>query len=222
MPEEIQSEESQNPSEAGNSVNENSDQFNKINQTIQQLGQNQVALQQMLAQQMQNPQPAVTEAPQESNVPTLSDDDLESLSRKDLVALIENRLVNAVTENLKPVTEKISNVEQNVNASSLQRQVSEAKGKYKDFDNYAQDMLSLHKQPQYKLLDVDSLYQIAKAKDPSKAYKEPEPEPQVVNKKPEFGGFFPSSAAARDPERNKSMSRKEAVESAWNEIFGGN
>lgn len=213
------SEVTQNPSEVGNSGNVSNESLDRINQTINQLGQNQVALQQMLAQQMQmRNQPQ--EQPQEDHSYQSNDVDLESLSRRELVELIENRLVKAVGENLKPVTEKITSVEQSVNARTLQQQVDSAKMKYKDFENFSNEMLQLHNQPQFRALDVDSLYHIAKARFPEKAYKEPAPEPTPAPKQ-QFNGFFPTSAVNRSSEGKKSMDTKQAVEAAWNEIFGG-
>lgn len=217
MSEEIQSEVTSNPSEAGNSENIVGQQIGEINKTIQQLGQNQVALQQMLAQQMQAPRQAepVHEQPATVSVP---DQDLESLSRREFAEFIEGNLIKAVAENLKPVTDKISNVESSVNSRNLAQQVEVAKSKYKDFDNFSQDMLGLHKQ--HPTLNVDQLYVMARNMFPEKAIKEEPPPPPEAPKKPQFGGLFPSSAYSRDPEQKSNMTPKEAGEAAWAAIFG--
>jgi len=215
-----QSEVISNPSENGDGQQVVNQAIGDLTNQVKQLGQNQVALQQMFAQQMQRPQESESQQQPEQNryVNNIPDTDLETLSRRELVELIETKLISAVGDSVKPITDKISNLESNVNARTLQQQVNEARSKYKDFDNFQQDMLGLHKQ--HPTLNVDQLYHEARRQFPDKAIKEEPPKPPEPPKKEGFGGFFPSSAAARDPERKRNMGSREAVETAWQQIFG--
>ena len=153
----------------------------------------------------------------------LSEEEVESLSRKDYLSRLQSELLDDVTtslkEALKPVTDQISTVQQQTvqekvyNELQRFRSAKDESGnlKYPDFEDWKNEMQKLNSRTQG--LSLEQLYSLAKneakMQDPDK-YKRvtekywPEPKPTTARKLP-FGGVPPKLIGEGPPKGNLSV-----------------
>lgn len=153
----------------------------------------------------------------------ITDDDLEELSRGELVQHIIEQ-VNAAN---KPVIEEIKSSLDNTITTNTQNRIAdeikEFKKTHKDFDDWKPEMLERIKaNPQ---LSISDAYTLVRSSDTEKAkmlddkYKEPPADNDVSDNKPTpFGGLRPGKQGSEQPPTN--LSKDESVNAAWDEVMG--
>lgn len=152
--------------------------------------------------------------------PDPSDDELESMSRKDLLAYIERRFSKTVQSQLRPLQENLQTTSQETERTRIQQQVKEAEQAHPDFWEWRQEMGELVQK--YPGLSVDDLYTLARARNAEKAQQldaaRAEKE-KPAQQQPRFGGLTPTSGT--HTQRSGEMDSKTAAESAWDEVMSG-
>lgn len=168
-------------------------------------------VQEQNAQQQQQP-------PQDEPDPT--DDELESMSRKDLLAYIEKKFSKTVQSQLKPLQENLQNTSQETERTRIQQQVKEAETSHPDFWEWKTEMGELVQR--YPNLSVNDLYTLARANNADKARQLDEARAEKekpAQQQPRFGGLTPTSGT--QTQRTGEMDTKTAAESAWDEVMSG-
>jgi len=166
--------------------------------------------------------------------PNLKNEDLETMSRKELVDMILNGVTNVVDGKLGQITKdlggQIADTRNETNRERIQREVDAARGKYKDFNEWRDEMqMQVKKNP---MLSAEEAYILAKSGDSKKAkeldekYAKLEAEEKAksgegsgARDKGGFGGMRPGTGERSN--KRSDMKPDEAAEAAWDEIFGG-
>lgn len=152
------------------------------------------------------------------------DVDFDELDNKQLADTLTQNILKQIDKKLKgfseDVNKKVSSTSEEVSKEKLRREVADAREKFKDFDEFKDDIGKLVKQ--YPNLAVEDLYLLAKQKNPDKV-KELE-EKRVEEKQKEeketksrFGGLTPTSS--RETTSKGTMEKGEAAEAAWDEVM---
>lgn len=159
----------------------------------------------------------------ESSAPSPEPVDLETLSRPELVAHVVTTVMDAVkaqlAESLQPVTQQLQGLQTDYAARNAQSEVASLKEANKDFTDWKDDMIGLAKQPQYASLSITDLYQLARAKNPTKAAElatkyNPPPPPKPT--RPTFGGL--TNASFTPGNGAKALSPRDAGIEAYREV----
>lgn len=163
------------------------------------------------------------EQEQHQEVKELSEQELESMSRSDLLKYIEHRFGSLVNQHLQPLQERVEQTSTTTERDRIQRQVNEAANKHPDFWEWRDEMQGLVQQ--YPDLTPEDLYTLAKTRNPEKAQQlqqkkqeaERSKQAEEQSKRPAFGGLTPTSGVRTSS--SDRMSQKDAIESAWNDIM---
>jgi len=151
-----------------------------------------------------------------------------------LVDMILNGVTNVVDGKLGQITKdlggQIADTRNETNRERIQREVDAARGKYKDFNEWRDEMqMQVKKNP---MLSAEEAYILAKSGDSKKAkelddkYAKLEAEEKAksgegsgARDKGGFGGMRPGTGERSN--KRSDMKPDEAAEAAWDEIFGG-
>lgn len=146
--------------------------------------------------------------------------DMEQLDRKEFAAMLLTKFDDALQRNLKammkPVEERIGQIDERVSNDLAGREISAAADKRPDFMEWRSEIAELVKDN--PRLSVTRAYTIAraehadKAKDMDKKYSKAEPA------KPSFTGFTPTRGGGRG-EGATRMKFSEAAEKAYDEVL---
>jgi hypothetical protein len=149
--------------------------------------------------------------------------DLEGLSRPELVAHIVSTLTEQITSlldiKLQPFAQQLTNLQTDVVSRNASAEVDSLRGQHKDFTEWKDDMIALARQPTYASLGITDLYQLAKAKNPTKAAElttKYNP-PAVPVRRPSFGGLVPGAGGSAG-NGAKPLSSAEAGRAAYAEV----
>lgn len=154
-----------------------------------------------------------------NNIP----DDLESLSRKDLLGVIANVLDNTIDKKLKTVTRRLDTDQDTRLRENAENQIKQAISNHKDFHDWKPELgVILKQKPHLNIEDALTLVRSAdskKATELDKKYQEKKDdndEDSIDPKKP-FGGIRPEHGSKGT---KKGMKLKDASEEAFKAIFG--
>jgi hypothetical protein len=156
-------------------------------------------------------------------------DDLETLGRKDFMAVILKGVEKMIKKELEPLSETITGVQQSSEKLTAQQMIKEAEAKYKDFWEWKDEMRGLVERNPY--LTAEEAYLLARSQHPDKVkevdekYKGPDEGKKGEGEEGEessskvipFGGLTPTSGKTAP---KKEMTTKEAAEEAWKKVFG--
>jgi hypothetical protein len=130
-----------------------------------------------------------------------------------IVGRINHDVQAAIAEAMKPLSEQLSGLQNNVATTSVQSTINRMKSENKDFEDWKGEMVALART--HPTLDVPDLYALARAQNPSKAstlsekYNPPAPRPT------RFGGLTPAmNSNANTP----PLSRDDAGREAYREV----
>ncbi len=155
-----------------------------------------------------------------------SGDDLERMSRADLVQHITNSiLTQARTEIIEPLNARMKEGEDKAERRGIQGEIDAAAKQYDDFYDHQKPMKEiLDKHPS---LSIDEAYQLARQQNPdlgkAKADEKAETAAEESKKEAEtrsseYGGLLPTSGRTAP---NDKMSPEDAAEAAYAEIIEG-
>lgn len=129
--------------------------------------------------------------------------DLESLDRKQLVQVI----LGEVAKQMNP---RIDQVSQNVRQDQLHRGIKDARGKFKDFDNYKTAMGKLAARLESGQITAEDVYKLASWKPPEGGEAETDKDKgTTTSEKPTTGGNAPTDT--------KKLTLAEKVSKQWDE-----
>lgn len=151
---------------------------------------------------------------------------LEGLSRDQLVKHIDKSFTKAIAQALKPIQERLENTSTDAEVDRVKREFAKAKDDFPDFMDWKdemRDIISAHPD-----LSAESIYLLARAKNPDKAKeideklqegKSGDKEKELSERKRAFGGLTPTSGTSEQKDGKKQP--KDAAQAAWNEVFAG-
>lgn len=151
----------------------------------------------------------------------LDEDELEGMSRKQLIKLLKEDVKGELAATVLPevmgeVYNDLDQLKAGVAEFIVKVQIDEARQKYPDFDVFVPAMRELSQQ--YPNLDVEKLYHLAKSghqpASPSSA-SSPGPAPRKPS------GFKRSGKPGSMKPVNEFKTYQEAISEAWDEIMGG-
>lgn len=141
---------------------------------------------------------------------TITDEDIEKMSKKDLVNLI----LNKVQESLKPVFEGIASSSQNVQINEVKKEIARLQDVYDDYMNYRVEMIEISKK--HPSLGAEDVYLLAKTQKTGSAERKKE----LSTKELLRNIHKPTSLSDRIKEKKAPSSAKEAGELAWELTMG--
>ena len=157
-----------------------------------------------------------------------TDTDLESMSRSEFMNHIVGKFGEALDEKLEGFNEKLTEHKTDTIKDRQTRLVNEARAKFKDFDEWKDEMVVQAKKAPG--MDFEDMYTLVRIKNPDKA-KEMDEKYKLGefadtdgnqggnnNAKPPFGGGRPGSGGEEDASHD--MDLKEAGEDAWEKTVG--
>lgn len=158
---------------------------------------------------------------------------LENLSRQDFLDLILDKIGTNLDEKIKAVDSKITDLGKSFSNKNITDEVAALAGKHPDFYDWGEEIKEIAQE--HKGISIRRAYTLAKAENPEKVkeleekYKSDEQktkEKEEAENKDKSGqdslqafSLFPSRVGKT--EQKKDMSKDEAAELAWQEVFGG-
>ena len=159
-------------------------------------------------------------------------DDLESLSMKEVISLMDKRGQERETRLIKSFRDEIGTANKKVDNASTRAELSEVQRNHEDFSDWTEQIGAVARaNPE---LSIEDMYTLAKAKNPervAKLEKEAKEAKEKGNGKGDddddnksgksrnrYGGG--ESRKGGDENRKTNMKQKEAGEAAYEEIFG--
>ena len=152
-----------------------------------------------------------------------SDQDVESLSRKEFLSdVILPQLGGMLDEKLKGISDRLDGVSSDFETKSVRDEVALMRGNRKDFDQWGTEVTKeLKKNPS---LTVEDAYLLARTRDPDKAKKidddietkEKEAAAKAAEQGGNFGGMRPSGGG--EVEERDDMEQDEAADKAWEDV----
>lgn len=174
-------------------------------------------------------QPPQQQEPEEEDEPEPSPTDLETMDRAEYARYITGQVIKELKTVLKPVEQKVNQVDQTVVAQRLATEVTELSARHKDFYEWQDEMLAI--QRENPTLSVSRLYALAKAENPAKATElakkysadggdasDGSKQQEKKTLKVSFGGFAPNGSGAASA--NRKMAPREAAIAAWDQVVG--
>lgn len=157
------------------------------------------------------------------DTPTITTEDLEGMSRADLVAFITGSMTSAFDERLRdalqPIINAITTQQSTVATDQVTRQIETLRSSVKDFDDWKGSMAELAKV--HTTLNIRQLYNLARAENPSRAAEldkkhAPPPKPST----PKWGGLTASGGplTAQALKDAGAVSGREATMEALSEV----
>ena len=150
--------------------------------------------------------------------PPLAPPDYEGMSNVELVAHVTGNVQRMVQEAiqaaLKPVTDQLAGVQNDVVATRGEISIKEMRAAHKDLSDWKDDMIGLV--GKHPTLSLNEVYRLARSLNPDKAksldakYNPPPPKPRP------FGGLTPSgNGKAAEP----ALSGMDATRASYNEVM---
>jgi len=169
----------------------------------------------MAAPAVQNPEPEPE--------PKVTQEDLDKMSRADLV---RHTIEQVKAQQTKPLAEVVAKTTADTKKADMMRQAQAANDAHPDFQEYYTEMKAiLDNNP---ALNIEQVYQLARLEDPVKrdridaelqkkedATKKEEEDKEGANVIEMFGGLTPTSGITTEREGDVPMTTQEAVEDAW-------
>ena len=161
---------------------------------------------------------------EDENKKTVSDGDLEKLSRADFMDYILAQLKEEV---VKPIGERLDKGDTNARVKELNEQLSAARAKHKDFDTFWDDDGAKGILRQNPTLSIEDAYELAKTKNPEKVKeietKEKEAEEEKRKEEAEKEGkpfvvFHPGPQVKVNHREDAGL--KEILDDNFGAIFG--
>ena len=150
--------------------------------------------------------------------------DIETMSRGDYTKHLLGEVGKLIKTEVKPIDEKIEGESMTRKQSDVANQVSKAEKDHKDLWDWKEELGTMAKE--HPTLNVEKLYKLVRAEDPSKAekldekYTEGEADPKA-KEEAGFGGLFPNSGNLSSEELAKERTSEEAGELAWEKTMAG-
>lgn len=149
--------------------------------------------------------------------------DLESMSRKELIAYMEKKFGSTVEKALKPLKDNVDSTSAEAQRERINRQVNEAAQKHADFWEWTDEMRG--KAKTHPSLSVEELYTLVRHENPEKAKqidtkmaeKEADKKKETQPETPRFGGLTPTSGTKT--QKTEKMDSKTAAQAAWDEVM---
>lgn len=152
--------------------------------------------------------------------------DVDSLSRKELIAHINKMNEKGLARVLKPLMKQIEGLSNQTEADRMKQEFVAAKAKYSDLPQWKDELLANMKRN--KDLSVEDAYLLARSKNPdkakeidTKAAQEAEEKERTENPKKPFGGLMPTSGVKSEDDNTGKMDQTEASEKAWDQAMAG-
>ncbi len=151
---------------------------------------------------------------------------LEAMSRSELVDHIVKNVGKGIAKQLKGVSRDTESVRITAQKEKIIQQVTDAREKFPDFDEWKTEMLGRAKS--HPDLTPEELYHIVRAEDPTKSDKIKETSAEKKKKEDDkkgeeegqaFGGLTPTSRTATN--KSGKMNAKDAADSAWETAMSG-
>jgi hypothetical protein len=181
--------------------------------TIQVLANGQQQFQQTLSEIANASRQPVKEIVPE---PVIDDEDLDTMSRKDLIAHIQKLTAHGVEQTIKPILDQLKGLGSKVDESITSNTVQNFQKDHKDLMEWKAEIAEIFKSG--RATNVNDAYRLARLDDGDKAKKidlkyNPVSTTNVVTL-----GFkgFPSGSVAGSG-RNTRMTPKQAADAAWEE-----
>lgn len=156
-----------------------------------------------------------------------SPDNLELMSRMEFTQVLMDMFTDVVDEKLKPLSESISGVSQNVENKGAKALYDRLKRDYKDFDDWKDEIVT--KMKASPGMNPDDAYKLVRLENPKKTkemdekYKseeqkqKEEAEKKAAENKGKMGGLTPTSSKTVQSEK---MGGDDAAELAWEKVMG--
>jgi hypothetical protein len=138
------------------------------------------------------------------------------MSRGELVSHIMSSVTSAITDALKPVTDRLTAVQTSTAQDQGQRQISDMQAKHKDFIDWKDEMVRLVQT--HPTLNLSQAYSLARSENPDKAKQldaryDPPPPPA----KPLWGGLVGALNGEASDSSPKKMDNHQATIEAYKE-----
>ena len=160
--------------------------------------------------------------------------DIEKLSRSEFASHIMDMFTEKFEEKMKPFQDSVAALSETMHRGTVSASLDSAKGKYKDFDQWKDEMGAIVEKHGY--LEPEDLYILARSKNPDKAKqideaaaaaaKEAEKASKGVDTKgahkPAFLGLMPTNKAPGSEEGEdapKFKTTRDAAAAAFDEIM---
>jgi hypothetical protein len=167
-----------------------------------------------IAQLAENGKPVLKE-----EVPDLSEEDLETMPRKDLIALITGNVMKEVVKANQPLNDAIKHLDNRLGESITKGTVEKLQVEHKDLMEWKAEIGAILTAGRSN--DVKDAYRLArldspdKAKEMDKKYNPPAQKKDAEGFAGVFKGFAPNSGGKT--EKNTSMKASTAAAAAWDE-----
>ncbi len=144
------------------------------------------------------------------------DEPIELWGNKKIMENVKGMIENAV----KGVDDKVSSTQTEVIKEKLKAEVGVARKNHEDFDKWDKEMQGIIKDAPG--LSVERYYQLARLDNPEKAKKIDDEKAKAEEgdedrSQSSYGGMTPTSGTTT---RNARMSKEDAAQAAWEEVFG--
>lgn len=171
----------------------------------------------------------VEKEPDEKKAKAKSDVNLETLDRTGFMQTILGEVKGMLEDVVKPVKEKVKDVDDRGIRQELDRQVKIAVEDHPDFWEWKDEMGNIAKRSPG--LTVEECYQLARSQDKKKATEmderfkseekkreeEKAAEEKAKEKEPAYGGLTPTSGKTVEVD---DMTMEDAAEKAFDDVFG--
>jgi hypothetical protein len=160
------------------------------------------------------------EEEEEEHTSALSEDELDKMSRQDLVRHITDTMGQELKKILKPIDERISDTRNETERERLSRELAQVRAAHPEFDQFKEEVSESVRQNPH--LSIEDHLVLAKSKNPEKVQMiekekaEKEEKEKTSNVRP-FGGLTPTSGVKS--EKSDKMTSSDAANAAWEEAM---
>lgn len=155
-----------------------------------------------------------------------SDDDVDSMSQKELAGFLIKQVGKLVDDKFKGINDNLESTRKEFRTTTLNQTVKEFAKDHKDFNEWGEEMTELAKEN--PTLTIPRLYALARTENPDKTKKLDDKYTDKTEKKPLddgelklFGGYKPSGKTTQEGEGADKTKKTldEALESAWSDAL---
>jgi len=148
---------------------------------------------------------------------SLSEKDLDGMSRSELVSHIVSSVDKKLKGPLKAIIDKMDDTSISSQKATVKGAIKEAQDKHDDFNEFVPEMKELG--GKYPHLEIEDLYLLAKGNNPEKTKElsDKKSEADKENKQPAFGGLMATSGTKTT--KTDKMNKNEAANSAWDDVM---
>lgn len=154
---------------------------------------------------------ASANAPKELDEPTLDDNDLETMSRRDLIAHIQSQTEKRIKESLNPLTTQITGVSSKLDEAITSVTVKDFQATHPDLMEWKSEIGSILREG--RATKIEDAYSLARGDNPEKAKTVDQKfAPRTTKAEVVSLGFrgFPGNTG-----KNTRMTAQQAAEQAW-------